>query len=276
MKKYLFIFNIETLIVTSLSLISCYVSLRFQLSIYLDFLILGLIIVFPLTLTIKLAFRRRERAIQSFSGLKASLLSLFYSFENQKLDPGKKNEFRNILRNLSDSLAQYLSAEKGNVINIQRSSESIVRFVRENNESLKKPFSLKILFYLQRVNEDVEFLLATKNHHTPKGIRGIIRFAIYAFVIFYPASLLKETGFDVPLWYVCAMALFKAVILISLYNAQVLLEDPFNQNSPDGIRINDFKFTGWIDAPAELETATASGKNKKAKNELQEEEDDDV
>ncbi|HRI19807.1 MAG TPA: hypothetical protein PLA68_02585 [Panacibacter sp.] len=273
MKKYLFLFNTQTLSVVCVTLISSYLSLQFHFSMYIDFVILGLVIAFPLTLTIKEAFRRRERAIQSLSGLKASLMTLFYSFENRNLDSEKKAEFKNILLNLSGSLTQYLAHKKNETLIVQRSSESIVRFIRTNNETLKKPFSLKLLFYLQRVNEDIEFLSATKNHRTPKGIRAIILFAIYAFVIFYPASLLKETGFNVPLWYVFAMSVFKSIVLISLYNAQVLLEDPFNQESPEGIRLNDFQFTGWIDTPVELEAAPV--KNKKIKKETMAEEDGD-
>ena len=40
------------------------------------------------------------------------------------------------------------------------------------------------------------------------------------------------------------MTVSKALVLIFLYNIQNLLEDPFNQNSPDGIRLDDFKFLG--------------------------------
>ena len=35
----------------------------------------------------------------------------------------------------------------------------------------------------------------------------------------------------------------KILILISLYNIQVLMEDPFNVNTPDGIRLDDFRLS---------------------------------
>jgi hypothetical protein len=34
----------------------------------------------------------------------------------------------------------------------------------------------------------------------------------------------------------------KGLVLISLYNVQTFLEDPFNQNGPDDIRLDDFRF----------------------------------
>ena len=275
MKKYFSLFNKQTLAIVIVSLVSSYISLQFQLSLYIDFVILGLIIAFPLTLTIKEAFRRRERAIQSLSALKASLGTLFYAFENRKTDAVKKNAFHGILDGLSHNLIQYLSHPEKEVTDVQRSSESIVRFIRSNNETLKKAFALKLLFYMQRINEEIVFLSATKNHRTPSGIRAIILFAIYVFVIFYPASLLKTTGFDVALWYVFAMSVFKAIVLISLYNAQVLLEDPFNQESPEGIKLLQFQFTGWIDPPVELEAKPVSAKSKKGKKVSEEEADEE-
>jgi hypothetical protein len=54
--------------------------------------------------------------------------------------------------------------------------------------------------------------------------------------------LLHRTGFTVPYWYVLTMTGTKGLLLISFYNIQSMIEDPFNQNSPDGIRLNDFRF----------------------------------
>ena len=61
MKKYLAVFDYRTLLLLLLSFVSSYTCYHFQLSLYLDFLIVGLLIAFPLTLTIKEAFKRREK-----------------------------------------------------------------------------------------------------------------------------------------------------------------------------------------------------------------------
>src|SRR5205085_11549917 len=110
-KKYIAIFNFQTFLVTGLCLLSCYLSLRFQLHVYADFLIIGIIIVFPLTFTMREAFRRREHSIQYLSLLKASLQSTIYLFEITKMDPVKKLELRRISDNVIDSLIKYLSKE---------------------------------------------------------------------------------------------------------------------------------------------------------------------
>lgn len=247
MKTFFSIFNRQTVIILVAALASSVISLLLRFSIYIDFLILSLIIVFPLTITIKEAFNRREKAIRSFSNLKASITTLFYLFEQENIPWDKKNAFKNILITLSENLNKYLSGETENAITVQKNTEAISRYITLNGDSIKKTFAVKAISFTQRIQAETEFLLATKRHHTPTGIRAIILFTIYAFVIFYPASLLHETGFEVSAWYVFAMTGFKSLVLISIYNAQVQLEDPFIQDSPDSIRVDDFRFRGWID-----------------------------
>ncbi len=255
MKKYLFIFNKQTLLVVMLSLLSSWISLQFQISLYVDFIFLGLFIAFPLTFALREAFRKRERAIQYLSTFSASLQSSFYHFENSKLELDKKLEFKNILINTSGMLIKYLSHKTVDAPTVQKASDAVFTFIRANRADLKSGFSEKLLSFQYRINESIDFLIATKRHHTPWGVRAIILFAVYAFVIFYPASLLGEKGFNVALWYVFAMTVFKSLILISLCNVQMLLEDPFNPNRPDSIRLNDFQFTGSIAGYSGAQTA---------------------
>jgi hypothetical protein len=257
MKKYLFIFNAQTAFVIILSLISAYISLHFQFKLYIDFLIMGLIIAFPITFTMREAFKRRERAIQYLSLFKASLSSVFYCIESSKIDREKKLEFKSILTKASNDLLQYLSKRSEDFSSAQKVAGSVFAFIHTNKDDLKSSLSVKILLFLSRANESIEFLIATRRHRTPQAVRLIILFAIYFFVIFYPAALLNRTGFDEPLWYVFAMTVFKALILIFLYNIQSSLEDPFDQNSPDGIKLNDFQFSGLSVesiSPGEFET----------------------
>jgi hypothetical protein len=244
MKKYLFIFNVQTAFVIGLSLVSAYISLHFQFKLFIDFLIMGLIIAFPITFTMREAFKRRERALQYLSLFKASLQSVYYSLENSKLEKEKKLEFKYILAKISEDLLQYLSRKSEDHATVQQSTSAVFEFIRGNKDSFKRSYSVKILLFISRVNESIEFLIATRRHQTPQAVRYIILVAIYLFAILYPASLLNRTGFQVDLWYVFAMTVFKVLILIFLYNIQSSLEDPFNQNSPDGIKLMDFQFSG--------------------------------
>ena len=255
MKRYLSIFNFQTIVIIGLSLLSSYICLRYQLSIYVDFLILNFIVIFPLTFSLSMAFRRRERALQYLSLFKASLQSVFYSLEAGKLDKEKKKEFRSIAENISATLLKYLTGRSIDSSQVQQASHSIFNFMQANKEYIKTTFSVKIYLFLFRMNESIEFLLATHRHRTPWGPRAIVLFAIYIFVIFYPAALLHDAGTGSTFWYVALMTASKGLILISFFNVQSLLENPFDQTGPDDIRIDDFKFLAGITMADELMTA---------------------
>jgi hypothetical protein len=217
-----------------------------------------------------MAFRRRERALQYLSLFKASLQSVFYSLLVSKLDGGKKNEFMRIAEHLSATLLQYLKGKSIDSTPVQEASHSIFTYMRVNSENIKRTFSVKIFLFLFRMNESVEFLLATHRHRTPWGPRAIVLITIYIFVITYPAALLHDvTG--AAFWYLAIMTASKGFILISFFNVQNLLENPFDQTGPDDIRLDDFKFLAGVTMPEELMTAVEIT-NEKSDSEIIDEE----
>ena len=263
MKKYLVIFNLQTVYVICLSFISAYICARYQLSIYFDFLILNFIIIFPLAFSLSMAFKRRERAIEYLSLFKASLQSVYYGFQKSKLDIQQKQAFRKIGENLSTELIEYLAGRSENATVIREASHSIFTFIQHNNENFKRSFSVKISLFLFRMNESIEFLLATRVHRTPWGPRAIALFGIYFFVIFYPASFIHDIGIDkINFLYIFLSTASKGLILISFYNVQALLEDPFSQRGTDGIKLDAFNFFAGMSINEEITaSAVTKGKN---------------
>ena len=247
MKRFISIVNWQTLLVICLSFLSCYLTIRYKFTLFTDFLIFGLLIAFPITMTTKEAFKRRERAMQYLSLFKASVQSLYYNVLNSKCDYREKETFKNIVINLTATLINYLkAAEAGDPAPIYEASDKIATFVMRNKKALKGSLPDKISFFLFRVNNSIEFLLATKRHRTPRGLNLVVKIAIYLFVIFYPASLLHETGPDESLGYLFVASVIKSVFLISLINVQEMLEDPFHQMGSDDIRMDDFAFTSKL------------------------------
>lgn len=247
MKRFAAIVNWQTLIVVCLSFVSCYFTITYQFTLFTDFLIFGLLIAFPITLTTKEAFKRRERAIQYLSLFKASLQSLYYNVLNSKCEYREKESFKNIAIDVTGTLINYLkSVDHGDPSPIYAASDKIASFVMRNKKALKGSLPDKISFFLFRVNNSIEFLLATKRHKTPRGLNLVVKIAIYIFVVLYPASLLHETGPAESLGYLFVSSVVKSVFLISLVNVQEMLEDPFNQLGSDDIRMDDFTFTSQL------------------------------
>jgi len=264
MKKYRFLFSIHTLFIACITLLSAYISIRFGFSLYTDFFIVGVILAFPISFSMREAFRRRERAIAYLSLFKGSLQSVYYCFENSKLDREKKMQIRNILSDISTGLMQFLKGRPDNVCTVGQHSEKFFSFIRENEENLKSSFSVKIMLFFFRVTESAEFLLATKRHQTPLGIRLIVLFSIYTFAALYPASLLHRVGFEVTLWHVFSITFFKAFLFVCLYNIQCYLEDPFKEDGVDNIRLRDFEFP----VAGEMVTPVISAGPKKIEDKL--------
>jgi hypothetical protein len=101
LKKYRFLFSVHTLFIACISLISSFLSIQFEFALFADFLVVGIILAFPISFSMREAFRRRERAIAYLSLFKGSLQSVFYCFENSKMDQEKKMQIKNILANIS-------------------------------------------------------------------------------------------------------------------------------------------------------------------------------
>ena len=246
-KRFTSIVNWQTLLVVCLSFVSCYFTITYHFTMYADFLIFGLLIAFPITLTTKEAFKRRERAMQYLSLFKASLQSLYYGVLNSKCEYREKETFKNIVIDLTGTLINYLKApEAGDPSPVYAASDKIAVFVMRNKKALKGSLPDKISFFLFRINDSIEFLLATKRHRTPRGLNLVVKIAIYLFVVLYPASLLHQTGPGESLGYLFVSSVIKSVFLISLINVQEMLEDPFNQAGSDDIRMDDFAFTSKL------------------------------
>ncbi|PWT70696.1 MAG: hypothetical protein C5B59_20040 [Bacteroidetes bacterium] len=239
MKKYFSIINIHTLLVICVSLISSFISKYFHLFLNIDFIIVEIVIAFPLAFSLRVAFRRREVALRYLSLFKASLQSVVYAICDSKLDELKKSEFRKIATFLSEELVQYLARNQNDESRVQDASHLIYTFVRANRDVLKSRISFKIFLFVFRINESVEFLLATRRHGIPWGPKLVVLMAIYIFVIFYPAAFLNDG--DASFSFLLITTAFRGFFLISFYNMLSLLEDPFNQKSPDGIRVFDFR-----------------------------------
>ena len=239
MKKYFSIFNIHTVLILCISFISSFICYQFHLTLSIDFLMVGIVIAFPLAFSLRAAFRRREAAIRYLSRFKASLQAVVYAIGDSKMDELKKSEFRNISSFISDELIEYLVKNHNDASKVQNASHLIYTFVRSNRDCIKSRAMLKISLFTFRINESIEFLLATRRHNIPWGPKILVLAAIYLFIVFYPASFLYET--DTSLSFLFATTAVKGFLLSSFYNVVMMLENPFNQKSPDGIRVYDFR-----------------------------------
>jgi hypothetical protein len=101
--------------------------------------------------------------------------------------------------------------------------------------------ALKIIRFLKDVNESIENTVGLKLHGTPISLRAYCLVFIYVFPFVFIPTLINDLG-DSSQWIVYMLGAIHGFILISLYNAQDDMEDPFDQVGLDDIKLEEFQF----------------------------------
>ena len=243
MQKYLIVINLRTAVVIIITILATKFVQAFNLSLNFDLTLLSIAILFPLVFTIRGSFRRREKALEFLSEFKTGLTLCLYCIERSDKTPDElKQQFRKIISSISDKLFGYINKEKVNMEEVHKQIQMVPDFLRDNKETVGNNIATRIVRYMKEVNEGAECTMAIKNHRTPVSLRAYCLVFIYFFPFLHGANLMARIGAnEVFLWVVYLVNCIISFVLITIYNIQEHLEDPFDQNGLDDIRINDFK-----------------------------------
>jgi ABC-type multidrug transport system fused ATPase/permease subunit len=244
MNKYLSILNARTAYAIGISLLVSYATLAFDFQYNYDLALISIAIIFPLVFTIRSAFRRREKALEYLSRFKAGLITVRDSFlENRKLDNNSKEEAQRIVREISTTLNNYLGNRTTSKEQVHGKIEKISEFIQKNNEFIGSGTALKIFRFMKEVHYSSENIIAVNQHRTPIAMRAYCLIFIYIYPFIYTPALYHKLHDGISLnesWIVYLLSAISTFILISLYNVQDQMENPFDQKGLDDIRLNDF------------------------------------
>lgn len=226
----------------TLSLISCYMSLRYEFRLHFDVVLFGLAIAFPLATSIQTAFKRREKALEYLSLFKAGMMAIHYSLQSEKeLTPALRIEGRKILNQVSDQLFTQLQAANGDMKQFQITMDDVMVFVEKNRESISGRIVVRIIRYLKESINAANFLLSLVQHRTMVGLRFYSLSFIHVYAVLQAPMMVYEFNNQLSDWAIYFAAVFSSLILITLYNFQRLIEFPFDQKGSDDIYLEDFK-----------------------------------
>lgn len=244
MNKYLTILNYRTVIAIGIAALATYFTLTHSFQYNFDLTMISIAIIFPLVFTIRSAFRRREKALEYLSRFKSGLITVDACFqENRKITPEKKQEIADTVRNISVCLIDHLGPETCSKEKLNEEAAKVAIFIRENSEQIGNATALKIYRFMKDVYMGLENVLAVKNHRTTISIRAYCLIFIYFYPVIYTPSLYNRLHEGISYndsWILYSLSMFSTFILISLYNVQEQLENPFDQHGVDDIRLNDF------------------------------------
>jgi predicted membrane chloride channel (bestrophin family) len=243
MHKYLDIVNHRSLVISLICIIVTYLCLSYNFSYDVDLIIFSIAIIFPLVFTIREAFRRRQHAIKLLSTLKASISAFYFSLENSnKLSIEEKVEVQQMMNSFSEIFIEGLKNKENNRIEEVRDRiRKIYGFVDTNRNSISGNAALKLIRLIQDIQESVENLNGIKIHGTPISLRAYCLIFIFILpFIFTPTLVYNLSSHSV--WLVYALSVLHGFILMSLYNLQDHIEDPFDQMGLDDIKLVEFQF----------------------------------
>ena len=256
MQKYLAIIDKKTGYVFLICITITYVCLQFNFSFDLNITLFSIAVIFPLVFTIREAFRKRTSVIKLLSMFKSSLNSIYYCFaHNNKLSDENKRSVAEKLHAISHLFFDALTGSDDSVQKVNNKLSEIMEFVNLNRDTISNGVALKIIRFVKDVDESIENTIGLKTHGTPISLRAYCLVFIYLFPFVFIPTLVYDLGGGSN-WIIYALGIIHGFILISLYNVQDHIENPFDQIGLDDIKLEEFHFEKSTPLAEETQSAT--------------------
>lgn len=220
----------------------------FNVNVDVDFFIFSIAIVFPLVFSITSAYQRRQDSIIEFSKFRNKIIdisNLMYAVNGFKKED--YNMIYNSLLGIQKVFLEYLINDKD--------PNSYHKIRHQRKDIFKKIISYKELFNEREKDSiigvknemflSMEKLNGIKLHNTPISLRRYCLIFIYISPFLFNTKLISEEqfqiflGFDLPISVLFSMLI--SFILMALYNIQDYIENPFDQQGLDDLKIDQMK-----------------------------------
>ncbi len=244
LRSFIQIFNLTTLIITSLSLTGTYLCMKYNIIADLPQEVIGIAVVFPIVFSIGSAFQRRESALKDYSNLKAHSRSIFLSvrdwFEDQ--NPEQLEEARVLIQKLLISIRVCLSVKKKDLVKkepevYQNFSELSLFIKKLRNRGMVPGEISRVNQYLSKMVDAFENMKHVAQYRTPITLRAYSRIFIFLTPVIY-TPYFAFVGKDINFFLAMITPFLISVVLVGLDNIQDDLEKPFDQIGEDDIFIH--------------------------------------
>ncbi len=223
----------------------------YQINLKIDFTIMSIAIVFPLVFSITSAYQKRQDAINIFAEFRNKIIDLtniFYAVENIK-----KEDYTKLYRVLMEAqaiLIDYLKNPNTTVeFNALRQKRKTILVLIDTYKGL---FNEREKDSLIRVKNELflsaEKIRGIKIHGTPISLRKYCLIFIYLSPFLYNAQLIvaRETlGMNIETIISLLFSVLVSFVLMALYNVQEYIENPFDQEGLDDLKIDEMEVNQW-------------------------------
>lgn len=242
MQKYLAIINDKTATVLLVCLAITWACIRFRFDFDLNVTLFSIAVIFPLVFTIRQSYRRRDEVIKLLSVFKSSLNAVYLCFASLKqLDDAQKQQVAARLQEVSRLFLDALQGQRYEADAVRTRLSELFDIVQAHRDSISSSVALKIVRFLKDVEESVENTIGIKTHGSPVSLKAYCLVFIYVFpFVFIPTLVFHMREGEA--WIVYLLGLIHGFILISLYNVQDAMENPFDQVGLDDVQLENFHF----------------------------------
>ena len=223
----------------------------YQINLAIDFTIISIAIVFPLVFSITSAYQRRQESITTFAEFRNKIIdisNLFFAVNGVRKEDYDK--LYNELLAAQSLLVEYIKSpnENGKFDLLRKKRKTILILI----DSYKHLFNEREKDSLIRVKNELflsaEKLRGTKIHETPISLRKYCLIFIYLSPLLYDSQLVlsqSALGFNIETVISLLFSLLVSFVLMALYNVQEYIENPFDQNGLDDLKIDEMEVNAW-------------------------------
>ena len=241
------VINFRVFIVTITTLIAFYVCYTYELKLFVDFNVISIAIVFPLVFTITGAYQKRQDALRLLSDYRANLVGISDYFKTvYKMPDENIKKFNSLLSSVSQSLYEMLTdkSQKTSVDEIRNIMKDIHGVIYDNMSRFNEREKDSLIGTKREISRCIENLNALNIHGTPSSLRSYCLFFIYIFPFIYVPALFNHSFVEVTLTnqvIIMILSVLISFVLMALYNIQLYIENPFDQEGLDDIKTEIFK-----------------------------------
>ena len=236
--------NIRTLGILIIGFLASFVAIHYQIKMHQNMVLFGLIISFPLVFSLQAAFKRREKALEYLGLFKGAFSAVEESFQmSKKLSDPNKLQVQQFMVKANGEFINYLQTGIALQDDVYLNFKNISSFMFTYREEMSTKAMFRITRYMKDVYNCVSYLMSLKTHRTINILRIFSNIFIGLFPILQACLLVNAFGDEESHILIYSISIITSIILGTLLQIQHQLEDPFDQDGIDDIRLDEFSFT---------------------------------
>ncbi len=249
MKRIFLIINFKTLLIASLSVLSTYLCIRYDVKADFPLTLIATAVIFPIVFSINGAYKRREITLTKYSSLKSHGKAIYFVTRDWLEKPSDEvlAKVKGKLRDLFQSCKDLFT---GNVDDIRENEEKVYVAFSELSRYIKTDLRggglatgevSRCNQYLSKMFTAFEDAKHIFQYRTPRTLRAFSSIFITILPVLYGPYFASEAS-QYTQYVTYVMPVLFSLILVSLSNIQDHLENPFDGIGEDDVTINVDQF----------------------------------